>query len=204
MRQSTISMPSAWGRNAAHRYFAGDGDTLVVLFPGLAYSCDLPLLHYAAQCALEHRHSVLQLEYGFQSARTSFNPGDLNILLYECKHAVDQIRDKYRQLIFISKSLGTLVAGQIGEMQGGTGVRQLFVTPVDDTLPYIESMECTVIYGTGDPLFSRASVQAAEKAGKALLCPVEGADHALALGSVEESLRVLRETCVLYDRFFAG
>ncbi|GGA45152.1 hypothetical protein [Paenibacillus physcomitrellae] len=213
MKRNIISMPSAWGRNVEHRYYLGsstkgadsmDRDKLVVLFPGKAYPCQMPLLHYATRSALEHGCDVLELEYGFQSARTEFEMDDLNILLYECKHAIDQIRHKYERTAFVSKSIGTLVAGQIGEMLGQDAVRQLFLTPLDQTLPFIQSSDCTVIHGTRDPVFSPSSVKAAGEAERAQLHSLEGADHMLALRTVQESLNVLRETCVLYDQFFAG
>ncbi|ANS74221.1 hypothetical protein AWM70_06180 [Paenibacillus yonginensis] len=218
MNRSIISMPSAWGRNVEHRYYWGgsanrtdgvskgstDGAKLAVIFPGKAYPCTMPLLYYAAQSALEHGCDVLELEYGFQSARTAFELEDLNILLYECKHAMDQIKHKYEQMVFVSKSIGTLVAGQIGEMLGQDAVRQLFLTPMDGTLPFIQSSRCTVIYGTGDSVFSPASVKAAGEAERAEVHSFEGADHMLGLGNVQQSLSVLCETCVLYDQFFAG
>ncbi|WP_223068292.1 hypothetical protein [Paenibacillus caui] len=203
MKKSLISLPSAWGRNVEHKYFSGSEKSLAVFFPGSHYSCDRPLLNYASQSAIEHGYDLLQLEYGYQSARIPFDWKDLSILVFECKHAIDQIRDKYETISFVSKSLGTLAAGQVGEIIGRDKVRQLFLTPINNTVPYIRESDCTVIYGTADPLFSSENVDYIHNLEHVKVRPIEHADHSLELETLEKSIVLLRQITEMFADFFS-
>lgn len=206
MKKNLISMPSAWGRSVEHSHYANSSKSLVVVFPGNNYSCDRSLLYFAGKSALESGHDLLLLEYGYQSARTGIDMGnqaDLNIVAYECKHAVDQIKDQYEQLIFVSKSIGTVIAGQVGEILGERVVRQLFLTPLPRTVPYIRNVPCMVVYETADPVFEAKEAEAVSGLEHVRIYPLEGANHSLELGTVQESVRLLGQISEWYAEFFA-
>ncbi|MDG0875482.1 hypothetical protein L5D93_24880 [Paenibacillus thiaminolyticus] len=202
MNMSFVTYPSEWGRDTRHKFFTNDSDTLVVGFPGMQYSCELPLLHYACSSALEHKLDVLLLEYGYQSARADLSLEQLPIIVAEAQAAIDHIRGNYERLIFVSKSLGTIIAGQVADRISSDAIRHIYLTPLDDTVPYIQRSSGVVIYGTQDSLFSSESAQAVAGLEQMRIVPVPNGNHVLEVSSTLDSLDVLKEIASIYNSFF--
>ncbi|OAB45599.1 alpha/beta hydrolase [Paenibacillus antarcticus] len=202
MMNSYILRPSFWGREVKHRYIHNDSASLVVIFPGKNYSCELPLLYYASQSAIEHNHDILLLEYGYQSARVELEFEALSVLVDECTQAIIQIMASYDNLIFVSKSLGTIVAGQVAEAIDNKGIRHVYLTPLDETVPYIQHARGIVVYGTQDRLFSKQSIQAIEGLNNIEVHAIEEGTHALEVGTVRGSLIIMNAIVDIYDSFF--
>ncbi|WP_151735763.1 hypothetical protein [Paenibacillus tengchongensis] len=202
MAVSNIVMPSYWGREVRHKYNAQGGKTLAVVFPGQNYPADRPLLYYAAKVAAEYGCDLLVLEYGYQSARTAFKREELDILAEECKAALAAVPD-YEHLLFIGKSLGTVLAGRLADDPDVKGdLSQLFLTPVADAVPAIQASRGTVIYGGADPLFTEQHAAAVrDLPGLRVYC-IDEANHSLEVGSTGESLAVLLVLNNFYHEFF--
>ncbi len=62
------------------------------------------------------------------------------------------------EVVFISKSMGTVVAGEVdGKRQ--LPVKHIFLTSVIETVPFINSTDRIVIYGSADSLFGDEALQ---------------------------------------------
>ncbi|WP_459953897.1 hypothetical protein [Paenibacillus pini] len=204
MNLNYITLPSFWGSEVRHRHISNGSTSLVVFFPGQNYSCDLPLLYYAKQSALEHQNDVLLLEYGYQSARTELDFHYLDTIVEECLLGIRQISESYQTVHFVSKSLGTIIAGRVEESWKAEGItiRQLFLTPVDKSVPYLLQSSGMAIYGTNDPMISEESIDIMHGAAKLKVHAVPEGTHALEVSSVHHSLKILAELVELYDEFF--
>ena len=51
-------------------------ETLVVVFPGMGYTCFMPVLFYCTQAALQAGCDVLNLQYYYQCVETGFSHSD--------------------------------------------------------------------------------------------------------------------------------
>lgn len=204
MKINKIVLPSSWGREVSHKHFINDSASLVVLFPGKNYPCDLPLLYYASMVALKSNHDVLKLEYGYQSARVDidFNATNLDIIVEECFSAIKEVAHTYKKLIFVSKSLGTLVAGKIAQEMDNDAIEHVYLTPLDYTVPYITNSRGIVIYGTNDSVFSSESAELVKKVEIIKAYPIEGANHALELDRIQDSYDVLGQILLAYQEVF--
>lgn len=202
MNRSYILLPSFWGREVRHRYISNGSSSLVVIFPGKNYPCQLPLLYYASLSAIENNHDVLLLEYGYQSARSELEIDDLHVLVEECARAIHQVVENYESLIFVSKSLGTIVAGQVAEAIEDKDIRQLYLTPLNRTVPYIQRSRGIVIYGTKDPSFNNQSIEAIEYLNDMEVHPIQNATHSLEVEMVSHSLVIMNEIVDIYQSFF--
>lgn len=205
MKITTLQLPSAWGREVSHRYITDHtpaSATLVVLFPGLAYSCECPLLYYAQQSAIEYGHDVLALEYGYQSARAEFKFEEVDQLIDECMQAVERVSSKYDHTIFISKSLGTWIAGEVDRRLTDVSVKHIYLTPIEMSLPYIKESAGYVIYGTKDEYFGEEAIRHIQGLQSIRPYPVLEASHSLEVDTVAHSLLVMREIVLLYNDFF--
>lgn len=202
MGVSSIVMSSHWGREVRHKYVTQESKALVVVFPGQNYSAERPLLEYAGKLAREYGCDLLLLEYGYQIARAAFKREEIDIVVEECKVALASLPE-YEQLLFVSKSMGTIIAGRIAaEADMGEKVAHLFLTPVAESLPYIKQGRGSLIYGGSDPLFTRQ--HAAELSGMKQLrvYRIDDANHYLEVGSVNESLAVLLVIINFYHEFY--
>lgn len=105
--------------------------SFVVIFPGGDGSCDKPLIHYARKAALIAGHDVLCLSYGRKEPVKSL-VDSLEVETKECYDAICKcISENYRNIYFISKSLGTGIAGRISRELGYDKVNNIFLTPIN-------------------------------------------------------------------------
>ena len=191
MDLNILSVPSFWVPELKQKLFNIEkgNSKLVVLFPGKNFSCDKPCLHYAATTAFQSGYDVLVLEYGYQAARTDLDIKDLTKIIDESEACISQIVHEYKQLIFISKSLGTIVAGEVEKRLNLSLKQHIYLTPLQDTIPYINSSNSIVVYGTNDPLFNK---ELAEKIKDKTIIEYPNANHSLETNDVEESINIMQ------------
>lgn len=202
MSVSSILMSSHWGRDVRHKHIVLGSKVLAVVFPGQNYSAERSLLDYAGKVAAEYGCDLLLLEYGYQSARAGFKREEMDIVVEECKAALAAVPE-YDQLLFISKSMGTVIAGRLAAELGlQQKTSHLYLTPITDALPWIRQSRGSVIYGGSDPLFG--GQYAAELSGlpNIRVYRIDDANHSLEVGSVNESLAVLLVIINFYHEFF--
>ena len=133
---------------------------LLVVFPGIGYHCDKPLLYYGRKLAAE---------FGYEECRNlSFTPpvdkirGNRSKMEYTFKelyeHTVNDLSDvkwdEYDDILFITKSIGTVIATAYIKEYSVKNVRQVLYTPLEDTFRMM-SDECgttsVAFIGTADP-----------------------------------------------------
>jgi hypothetical protein len=202
MNVSSITMPSHWGREVRHKYIARGSKVLAVIFPGKNYSAERPLLEYAAKVAAEHNCDILKLEYGYQSARVELKRDDMGIIIEECTAAITSV-PKYEKLLFISKSMGSVIAGEIAaSLKGRQQIEHLYLTPIPDALPLIGQSQGSVIYGGADPMFSEQHSRELAGLRNIKIFRIDDANHSLEVGNVKESVAILIFIINLYHEFF--
>lgn len=202
MSVSHIVMSSYWGREVRHKYINQESRMLAVVFPGRNYSAERILLDYAAKVAREYECDLLLLEYGYQSARTELKREEMEKVVEECKAALASLPE-YEELLFISKSMGTVIAGRIASE---TGIQQktshLYLTPIADAIPYIRQSRGSLIYGGSDPLFTGQHAAEIEGVREIRVYRIDDANHSLEVGTVNESVAVLMVIIHFYHEFF--
>lgn len=207
MKATLMKFPSHWNAEISVRYVqvAETNRKLVVMFPGKNYSCEKPTLHYAGLAARECGYDILALEYGYQAARTELEYREIPKIIEDSERAVRQLIGSYEEIVFISKSLGTVVAGEVHRKLGaGANVRQIYLTPIPDTLPYIHETRAVVVYGTKDDLFPAELASRLTASNRLKIVSIPGANHVLETARAEESLEILRGLTVLYKDVLLG
>lgn len=143
---------------------------LAVLFPGVGYTCTKPLLYYTASAAADHDYEILRLDYG-QDIHTfrQRTPEDLApvirlALKRTLKHLEQTDFQKYDRILFISKSIGTVIACEAEKQLRLEGkVWHFLMTPIPSTLPYLKDADGIFFSGTSDPYISESEVLKAAK-----------------------------------------
>lgn len=132
---------------------------LMVLFPGMGYTCDKPLLHYAKAYGFLYGYDILCINYGKMTFDKSKVLSSIAPAYEIAKEALNMINlTNYEKIIFISKSLGTVVAGQLSK-EYTMDIQNIFLTPLKETIPYMENSEDVTISGDHDPMLSSDDLQ---------------------------------------------
>ena len=98
-------------------------EKLAVLFPGVGYQIDRPLLYHSAKLARERGYEICTVSYPPLPTGLRGKPERIQQAIELCSRAAaEQLSgiapDQHKQLLFISKSLGTAVAAAVQAVRG--------------------------------------------------------------------------------------
>ncbi|MCU6687232.1 alpha/beta hydrolase [Dorea acetigenes] len=165
---------------------------IAVLFPGIGYTCDKPLLYYAGKLAAEHDYNVRPVAYGKFPSGVKGNREKMEQSFYSALQQAEEILkdvrwQDYEDILFISKSVGTIVAACY-KQKYQIKARSISFTPLEDTFSFA-SGEGIMFHGTADPWVkdSKKIYEGCEKIGQPLYV-IENANHSLETGDVAEDL----------------
>ena len=177
---------------------------VAVLFPGIGYHCDKPLLYYSAKLARAAGYEILPVPYGGFPEKVRGDGEKLRACMdIAWTQAEDMLAaadwDDCRDILFIGKSIGTVVASKYAR-EHGLQVRSVLLTPLAQTFPFVRG-SAVAFHGTADPWAETAGIVAACAAGGIPLWLTEGANHSLETGDVLRDVRTLEETMARIDAF---
>ena len=169
---------------------------LAVIFPGIGYTADKPLLYYARRIAAEQGYEIMTIPYsGFPKKIR----GDRKRMEESFRIALDQSEQRlaeedlcaYDDILFIGKSIGTIPEKE--------KIRLILFTPLKETFAYSFG-KAIVFTGTDDPWVGK------EKSPVPGICEEKGipctivpnANHSLeskeSFADMKELYRVMKET----------
>lgn len=160
---------------------------LAVIFPGVGYTCEKPLLYYTASAAADKNYEIVRLDYG-QDIHTfrGRTPLELEpVTNLALKRSLRQLQNipfqDYDKIIFISKSIGTVIASEVQKQFGLTGrVRHFLLTPIPATMPYLKQADGVFFSGTADPYIPEKTVRQAARLHPSKTGGIfEGCNHSL-------------------------
>lgn len=178
---------------------------LAVLFPGIGYTNDKPLMYYSRRIAGEHDYEILPIAYSGFPKKVK---GDRKRMEESFSIALTQAEQRlaevdlcsYDDVLFIGKSIGTIVAAKIAsESQAKEKIRLVLYTPLPDTFSFPFG-KAIVFTGTDDPWVGK------EKSPVYGICVKKGipctlisyANHSLeshdSFQDMKELYRIMRET----------
>lgn len=166
----------------------GAAAELAVLFPGLHYTCDMPLLHYTTRLLLERGADVLKLH-------TDYNRPDFEAaapLERAQRIGADalagllagQSQRPYNRLVLVGKSIGTLAMGFLLAGGAASQAATIWLTPLLHQ-PLLVQAACLCrgpalfAVGEADSTYDTQALDRIQQAtgGKAIVLP--GANHSL-------------------------
>lgn len=156
---------------------------LIVLFPGINYGVDCPLLYYAGfQYELAGYEKIKISSYGVKR-REGMTLGDYaDRALAQVKKQLKGIsfRD-YGEIVFASKSIGTVIAMRVEDEMEIAHVSHILLTPIDITLPYMEKDRDYryLVTGTSDRKINLEHLREICRRKDLPLTEVEGVGHRL-------------------------
>ncbi|MBR1664534.1 MAG: alpha/beta hydrolase [Ruminococcus sp.] len=172
---------------------------LCVLFPGIGYNCDKPLLYYTGKMFKKAGYDVIRLSYSGFPEGAKGNDEKMRLCAeHAYEQSVGQLRlaglDKYDRVVFVGKSIGTVVCARLRQEVCPEAVC-IFMTPLEVTFSFGAGV--CAFTGTADPWAETEKIKDLCGRTGTPLKIYEGADHSLETGDTENDLAqlldVLRE-----------
>lgn len=182
---------------------------IAVLFPGIGYTCDKPLLYYSAKLAAEKGFEVVRVPYGNFPSNVKGNAEKMYQSFVSAREqSEDILKDvdwgSYDEIVFFSKSVGTVVALSYAS-EHGIDARQVLYTPLKETFKFPVAAEgsadasdagksrAIAFHGTGDPwAVTEDIVRICEEKGVPLYL-TKDANHSLECGKAIKDIKTIRK-----------
>lgn len=177
---------------------------LAVIFPGIGYRTDRPLLYYSKKLAMKYGYGAAEVPYqGFpenvKGSREKMMQA-FQIAMQQTEQILGGVEfEQYESLLFISKSIGTTVSAAYADKYH-LHTNNIFYTPVS-TFFQVVKQNGIVFHGTGDPWVTTEVVRTGCAEHGLPLYMTEGANHSLETGDAvkdAENLKVIMEQTEKY------
>ena len=183
----------------ASAYTAGtdiNAPKLAVIFPGIGYTADKPLLYYTTRLAKKHGYHIQTVSYGAL-------PENIKAFELACEQTEQLLHDidwsSYGSILFISKSIGTAISSAYA-FRHNLKVKSILFTPLAETFSF-PLQGSIAFHGTADPWAETDSVQALAAQKEVPLFLTKNANHSLETGDVQTDLSILKTTMDRVERF---
>lgn len=111
---------------------------IAIYFPGIGYHCDKPLLYYSRSLARELGYQECRnISYTYEGKNIRGDQAKMReayeTLFQQAEKELEEIDwSVYDDILFVSKSIGTIIAASYVKKHGLVGVRQVLYTPLAD------------------------------------------------------------------------
>lgn len=165
---------------------------LAVIFPGIGYHTDKPLLYFSKRLASNAGYEIISVDYtGFPKGVKGSKEKMKESYLIALEQTRDILKDvdftSYEDVLFISKSVGTVVAASYAK-ERGLQVRNIYYTPVEQSFDYMQEGSGIVFHGTADPWVETPVIEAGCEKLSLPLYITPNASHSIETGDVQTDL----------------
>ena len=181
---------------------------IAVLFPGIGYTCDKPLLYYSAKLAAEKGFEVVRVPYGNFPSNVKGNAEKMYQSFVSAREQSEEILkdvdwSSYDEIVFFSKSVGTVVALSYAA-EHGIDARQVLYTPLKETFKFpVEAgaadasdagkSRAIAFHGTGDPWAVTEEIVRICEEKEIPLYLTKDANHSLECGKAIKDIKTIRK-----------
>lgn len=171
---------------------------IAVYFPGVGYHCDKPLLYYAREAACETGYKNYRvISYPYMDKNIRGNKEKMRetyeaLFLKAEEQLSDIVWEEYDDVLFVSKSVGTMIAASYAKKYGVVCARHILYTPLIQTFSF-EPGEAEAFIGTADAWSKVDEIIRLSGACRIPLNVYEGCNHSLECGDSLRNLEIMRE-----------
>lgn len=180
---------------------------LAVIFPGIGYHADKPLLYYSKMLAKKEGFEILEVDYGRlpSGAKTT---DDQRRQAFEMAYQSTGKQLEHvnwadcERILFLSKSLGTVVAGRYAR-EHELKTENVYFTPVQESLE-VMAVPGIAFHGNRDPLADTGMITEGCARLRIPLYLTEGGSHSLETGDAQTDLQNLKVIMAAVEAFLTG
>lgn len=174
---------------------------IAILFPGIGYHCDKPLLYYGGKIASQYQYELVKVSYINLSKSI---PEAFNSALAQAEACLEKIDwNVYEDILFVSKSIGTAVAAAYAKKYDIT-CRNVYYTPLEQTFDFCPQPGI-VFHGTSDTWAETPIIKKKCQEHHIPLYIIENTSHSLEVSdNVLKNLEILNEVMKLTKDYIAS
>lgn len=187
---------------------------IAVLFPGIGYTCDKPLLYYSGKAAAEKGYEIVRVPYGNFPPNVKGDAAKMQQCFVSAREQTEELLKGvdwtgYNDIVFFSKSVGTVVALSYAA-EHGIDARQVLYTPLAETFRFpvptegagaeireedgiTAAVRAVAFHGTADPWARTEEIVRICGEKNIPLFLTENANHSLECGRALKDLKTVRK-----------
>ena len=175
-----------------------DMKKIAVYFPGIGYHCDKPLLYYSRNAACELGYeNYKNVTYTYKAGNIRGNEEKMKeayetLFLQAETELADFVWSDYDDVLFVSKSIGTIIATSYAEKYGLKHTKHILYTPLAQTYLFAP-IHAIGFIGTADPWSDTAEIIRLSKANQIPLTVYKGCNHSLECKDTLKNLENLKD-----------
>lgn len=177
-----------------HQFYQNGKKSLLLVYPGVGYTGDKPLLYYGIQCALQNDYDVCVFSYGNLSFDIHHPMAYVQQASLQVQAMLQQLDvSQYDRIICLAKSIGTMIAY---ETTSHLKCSYFMLTPLKEVLHYHPHKNDILLCASDDPLVASSDIEMM-KHSNAQVYILKG-NHSLECGNVQEDLWQLQYIIQLF------
>lgn len=184
-----------------NEYWSKQGETLLVMLPGLGYTNQMPLMFYLQEMAINRGCDILQVNYDYRGVPRETSAADWAArMMGDVTPVIDAAlaKHEYKHVVLAGKSIGTRVMTTMLARGFNKTTAYIWLTPllvvdqIRDTM--MNHGPSVAVFGDKDYAVANVNLTPISQAGVPMLI-VPDADHGLMIeGNVPESIAMLAHT----------
>lgn len=189
---------------------------LAIIFPGIGYNVDKPLLYYSRKLLQKYDYEVRTIDYGKlveQVKLENFKAPEarpvilkfLNEVVDDAKKQLEGINiEEYEHILIVGKSIGT-VAGALYAQKNHIQAQYVFLTPLEHVFSFVTLEQNMLIFcGTEDLLADVKFIEKKCQEENLLYYMIEGGNHSLETGDIDVDLKTLSFVMAEIDNYLGS
>lgn len=171
---------------------------IAVYFPGIGYHCDKPLLYYSRHIANELGYDTSRnVTYTYSAGNIRGNAEIMkeayDVLFSQTETELSDIDwSEYDDILFISKSIGTIIAASYAKKHGLKDAKHVLYTPLEQTYSFASSNAIAFI-GTADPWSNVDEIIQLSAEHHIPLFTYEECNHSLECNDTMRDIEILKD-----------
>ncbi len=171
---------------------------IAVYFPGIGYHCDKPLLYYGRKIARELGYeNDRNINYTYKAGNIRGDQEKMEAAykaLFSQAEAslADVVWNEYDDVLFVSKSIGTIIAASYAEKYHLRQAKHILYTPLAQTFLSAPKNAAAFI-GTADPWSDIDKIIRLAETNHIPLAVYEGCNHSLECDDALKNLEILTD-----------
>ncbi len=169
-----------------------------VVFPGVGYTKDRPLLYYSGKLAVKNGYELKFMDFsGISWSKEKLKDKEfLKQTVERClKITQESLRDagdlSQNEVVFISKSIGTVVAAAYGD-KAGVNARQICFSPLEAIGSFVREKGAVLFYGDADPYADYREIEEIAREKSLETFRIAGGNHSLETGDIFTDIENLK------------
>lgn len=181
-------------------------NNLCVLFPGVGYTAERPLMYYAGKVLKNKGYEIISLKYEGLPKKKGNDVSKMgetfDMVMEQTGKQLKDVRfDEYDSVVFVGKSIGTIAMVRYASQASLDNLKLVYITPLAQTFMDTVKAPAIAFHGTSDPWVGTDIIEAeCERLGVPLY-KYKDSNHSLETGDVKTDIESVGDVMMKIENF---